>query len=80
MRLLTRFLILGLALWAGCSPRPVSRRQEVVMGVFNEVVVLGKEKRDQERILDRAFKLLREIDARMSHYQEIGRASCRERV
>lgn len=75
MRPLFRFLILGLALWAGCSPRPASRRQEVVMGVFNEVVVLGKEKRDRERILDRAFKLLREIDARMSHYQETSEIS-----
>lgn len=45
------------------------------MGVFNEVVVLGKEKLDRERILDRAFGLLREIDAKMSHYRETSEIS-----
>ncbi len=47
----------------------------MVMGVFNEVVVLGKEKADRERLLDRAFQILHDVDEKMSHFKTTSEVS-----
>lgn len=39
------------------------------MGVFNEILVAGKERAEREKILTQAFEILKEVDRKMSHYK-----------
>lgn len=54
----------------GCAPQPVSRHQETVRGVFSEILIVGKDQVERERVLGGAFEILREIDAKMNHSRE----------
>ena len=56
----------GIFLFASCAPRPVSRHQETVLGFFNEVVLVGKEKTEREKLLAESFAILRDIEKKTS--------------
>lgn len=51
---------------SGCAPKPISRHQEEINGVFHEVIVVGKTKADRDRLLARSFEMIRRLEEKTS--------------